>query len=502
VNTLLPVALLLALACGRVASADEDAGVSDKASITGIVVDANGKPTAGVEVRNAKGSTTTRTGEDGRFAVSLNSSNVRYAVLIASDDHDASMALWEANDSDPRFLEATAEVRLVLKPSCVVKARVVDSAGAPVIGAKIAAQHAYDFVAYAESDTDGWGILRMPEDAKVTNIVAVKAGVGFDYFENKASEKWLDVKPLPSEVTLTLDGVSRFQVHAVDSKGHPIKGVEFCPWTLHRHDRSYDLNVSGAPKSLSLGRITNAEGLATFEFFPVQLKGRTPLLCQGDDWHQQEDPMWSGDVAGMSEKPVLETTLLRNGKASGLILREDGTPAAGILLQAEGRGNTNHYCRRLTRTRGDGTFQFTLSPEQSYIIAICDKDWTAPSMNGFIMREGEERTDLLFTLGKGTRVHGTVTHLKTGEPLAKKTITVIEQGAKIDPSAFSGGRRWRNKEESLVRWTETDAEGRYSIRLGAGRFQMSADYAEEDRGEFFVGDQPEMQRDFRITPRE
>ena len=51
-----------------------------------------------------------------------------------------------------RYLEATADVRLVLKPSRVVKTRVVDGAGRPVPGAKLAAQHAYDFVAFAESD--------------------------------------------------------------------------------------------------------------------------------------------------------------------------------------------------------------------------------------------------------------------------------------------------------------------------------------------------------------
>jgi hypothetical protein len=349
---------------------------------------------------------------------------------------------------------------------------------------------------------DGNAMLRVPEDAKITAITALKGGAGFDYFENKASSKWLDVKALPEEVSLELNGASRFQVRAVDSAGKPIAGVAFLPWTLQKPGKNDDINLSGAPASFPVSRITDAEGVATFDYMPVHLKGAVSMLCRGESWHQQKDPVWPPKNAVDAGTPVLETTLLRCGTASGMVLHADGTPAPGILIQAEGRGNTNHYCRRVTRTKKDGTFQFTLYPEQSYLVAITDKDWASSSTSGFIMREGEERNDLLFTLGKGTLLSGKVKHLRTGEPLSEKTVTVIERGAQIDQTLLAGDRRWGERQESLVRWTQTDAKGHYAIRFGPGRYQVSVDYAEEGRGEIIVGEKPELTRDFSITPRE
>jgi hypothetical protein len=325
--------------------------------------------------------------------------------------------------------------------------------------------------------------------------------VGFDYYENKASSKWLDVKPLPAEVTLTLDGASRFQVRAVDSKGRPIAGVEFCPWTIQKPDKSHYINLSGAPEQFPITRATDAAGLATFDYLPTQLKGGISMLCRSEDWHQQQDPEWPPKQGADTDPPVIETTLRRCATASGMVLHADGKPACGILLQAEGRGKTT-YCRKVMRTRADGSFEFTLPPEFSYLVAVTDEQWAATSASGFILHEGDERADLLFTLGKGTLVSGKVSDVATGEPLRGKTVTVIQRGAAIDANALKGPFPVDRSYEHLVRWTETDAQGCYSIRLGPGHYNLIADSAEEDQGEIYVGDQPEMQRDFIITPRE
>lgn len=197
----------------------------------------------------------------------------------------------------------------------------------------------------------------------------------------------------------------------------------------------------------------------------------------------------------------METVLLRTVKASGIVLRDDGQPAANVLLQAEGRGNTNEYCRELTRTAADGTFEFILYPEQSYIIATLEKDYVAPSTKGFVVHEGEERSDLFFTLGKGTLVHGTVSHRETGAPLKGITVTVIEHGENIDLKALMGRPLGNEPQERLVRWVETDSEGHYSIRLGAGIYEVSADNGEDDKGQIYVGEEPEIKRDYHITPK-
>ena len=98
-------------------------------------------------------------------------------------------------------------------------------------------------------------------------------------------------------------------------------------------------------------------------------------------------------------------------------------------------------------------------------------------------------------------MHGKVSHLETGAPLAGSTVTIIERGAKVDLKALMGKGRGGEDQEGLVRWVKTDVEGRYSIRLGTGTYEVSADYSDDDKGEIYVGAEPEMKRDFRIRPR-
>lgn len=495
-NLIRAAAFFLDAFAATVTTAQADPG---KAQITGTVVDEAGQPATQAEVRNVDGRTPpVLTDAAGRFSLTLNDASIRYEKLIATADDGALMGLWETEDTDGSTVRSTIDVQLTLKPSGKVLVKVVDAAGKAVSGARIASAQAHTLLTFAVSDAQGGAELRVPQDAKITHVLAMKPGAGYEYLENAASAKWLDVKPLPAEVTLTLDGASRFEVRAVDSKGKPIPGVEFSPWYFRKTGKKGDLNVGSKSPGFPLSRTTDAEGLATFDFLPAQMEKKVPMLCLSDDWHQQKDPVWSprdGDSK-------LETTLLRCGTASGLVLHADGKPAAGVMLQAEGRGKTNHYFRKTVRSGADGSFQFTLYPEQSYLIAVTDEQWAAPSTSGFLMREGEVRADLFFTLGKGTLIHGTVFHVTTGKPLAKKTVTVIEQGAAIDQNAIQGPFSGDSAREQLVRWTSTDDEGRYSIRLGPGAYEVSADYADEGRAQIFIEDKAELQRDFHITPRQ
>ena len=487
--TALVIPFLFATACVAAPAAD-----TDKASIRGIVVDTAGKPVAGAEVRDVSGRLpSVRTDAGGRFTMVLDSGSTRYTDLLAGIDNDALLGWWNSNNTS--WTESSAEAKITLKPSRTVTARVVDALGKPVSGAKASTTYLSSLMTFADSDAQGIAALRVPEDMKLTHIIAMKPGVGFDYYEN-IDGKWPNLKPLPQEVTLTLDGASRFQVRALDSKGKPIVGAKFCPWYFEKLGKNDDLNTSAWHPAFPLWRETNAEGLATFDFLPAQLKGGVPITCHSSEWHQQKDPQWPADG-----KEVMETTLLRCAKASGLVLHEDGKPAAGILLQAEGRGRTNHYYRDTQRTREDGTFEFSMYPEQSYLIAVTDQDWAAPSIQGFIVHEGEERADLLFTLGKGTLVSGAAVNASTGEPLARKTITVVQQGASIHDKDLKGP--WNaDAQESLVRWATTDKKGRYSIRLGPGTYEVKAAYAQDKEAPLQVGDQPTIERNFRVIPTE
>lgn len=227
---LLPSLLVLNILVGMVMASENGVVI-----ITGIVQDAEGKVVAGASVFDSDGKCSpVNTGRDGRFTLVFKGATVRYMMLIASSSNDELMGLWEAKELGPESLKSSVEVQIMMQPSKTVTARVADAMGQPVAGAKIAARQAYEFIAFAESGVDGRATLRVPADARMTEVVAMKPDVGLDYFENVASKKWLDVKPLPKEVTLILNGVSRFQLRAVDSRGKPIAGAEFAPWIIRK----------------------------------------------------------------------------------------------------------------------------------------------------------------------------------------------------------------------------------------------------------------------------
>ena len=292
-------------------------------TISGVVKDATGKVVEGAAVfdTDAKWPAVT-SGNDGRFTLKFQGETVRYMMLIASTPNDELMGLWEADELDPSSLEASAEVTITVKPSKKVAARVIDAKGEPVAGASIAARQAYEFIAFAESDAEGRATLRVPEDARMSEIVAMKPGVGLDYFENVASRKWLDVKPLPKEeVALTLNGINRFQLRAVDSKGKPIAGAEFGPWTIKKPGKMNYTNLSGHHPQFPISRRTDAHGVATFDYLPAQVERAIAFLCYGEEWHQQADILWPPKGGADASAPMPETVLLRTVKASGMVLR-------------------------------------------------------------------------------------------------------------------------------------------------------------------------------------
>ena len=154
-------------------------------SIEGTVVDEQGRPVAGAIVRTvlhdgvAEG--------DPRLppmARSALRSEARYSYIrgvIAETDGGARIGLVRFDRV--RWLGAKDPVRIVLKPTRPVRVHVKDAAGSPVTGAAV---EAID-LRLSDSRNDRprrAATLRVPADAKVRWVIGLKAGAGFDYFEN------------------------------------------------------------------------------------------------------------------------------------------------------------------------------------------------------------------------------------------------------------------------------------------------------------------------------
>ena len=168
----------------------------------------------------------------------------------------ASGSAWFGS-SDVRDFSEKGPVKIVLKPSRPVRVRVNDSVGLPVPGAAVEAIEA-SFRTSATTGPDGTATLRVAADAKIRWVIGLKAGAGFDYFENYRTRPAADYPPLPADVTLTLDGAQTVRVKAVDSTGQPVPGVEIGPTHLSKIGKVSYANVR---QSATTRAITDRPGL-------------------------------------------------------------------------------------------------------------------------------------------------------------------------------------------------------------------------------------------------
>ena len=188
---------------------------------------------------------------------------------------------------------------------------------------------------------------------------------------------------------------------------------------------------------------------------------------------------------------TLTAKLLRRTPISGKVTLPDGKPAVGVLLQAEGRGNTNFIFRGVVRTKADGSYSMLVYPNQSYIIGVTDENWAAPSKTGVVVGEEAPRESFDFRLGKGTILRGKVTVGPNDKPAAKQPVSLMEQGSDITPRT-----NWARTEE-LARGAETGADGRYAIRVGPGRYRITG-LGRSDGEEVTVKDEETIDKDFHL----
>jgi hypothetical protein len=463
-----------------------------KARVEGVVVDEMGRPVEGAIVGTlapaSLGATPVRTSADGTFSLVLNSASARYHTIRASAEDGARQGLYRFHDT---VLSQVAHARIIVKPSRRMAVYVTDAANKPLPGAAVAVfEESLRFLDQAETGLRGTALFRIPGGAKVFQVVALKPRVGFDYFENYHSWPGPVIVEPPLEVALTLDGARSIAVHATDSADKPVGGIDLVPWTVKKKGKLAYANLSGVTLKHLVVK-TDRDGLAVFDWIPTKLEEGITFLHHSAEHSLPDSPHYDPT---RPDKPLV-AKLVRNAPISGKVTLPDGKPAGGILLQVEGRGNTNHYFRNVVRTKADGTWSLSVYANQSYIVAITDDHWAAPSKTGVVVREGESRKDLDFRLGKGTLLRGRVTVGKEKKPAAGQIITLLEQGENL-PADLGGNGSGR---EDLVRWAETDAEGRYQIRLGSGRYQILGPGGNRmPRDEIKVKDEETKEKDWHL----
>ncbi|RBP44389.1 hypothetical protein DES53_104209 [Roseimicrobium gellanilyticum] len=468
---------------------------ASRVQVTGTVVDEQGKPVARVRVQDLDGEApAVVTDEAGKFVFLPAQPDFNHLVLSATEPEGTRSGYDRIYNHtvEPNLREC----RIVLKPMHTLTVHVKGARDAAIKDAFVGVEHQYDFVSTGKTTSEGKAVLRIPADAKIRYVLALKAGEGFDYIENfLPGNKYKESESLPAEVTMRLNGARRVHIRAEDASGKPLPGMTFTPWTLKIFGKQHEINISGATPGLGMPRTTDDSGIATFDWLPVDSVGNTSfLLVDSNAYHQPRDPHLTFGEVEKTDTPILKTRLLRTVTLRGKVVKPDGTPAPGILIQAEGKGATNHYCREKTRSASDGTFQFILYPEQSYIIAVLDDDWAARSITGLFLKDGAAPEEITLSLCKGTFIHGMVTQGPGHTPVTEATVVVVQKGSSIEPPADPEQALYAEKEESLVRWTGTDGEGRYRIRVGPGVYEIDGEPRSGMR-DVVVKDEPTLKVD-------
>ena len=458
----------------RDGKSDESAGDMSRARIDGHVVDEVGNPVAGAVVTTVgrRSAPKTRTAADGSFCLVLDEACAQFHTITASADNEARQGIGAFEDTGlPHVvLSQVAKMRIVVKPARKMNVRVTDAAKKPVEGAAVGViDNSRQILVHGQTGTDGLLTLNFPADARLMQVVALKPGVGCDYYENYRSWPGSILGTPPPQVTLTLEGTRPITVAAVDVANKPVSGIDLLPWAFKKKGKIAPVVLTDAAKLKYFIVRTDGAGLATFDWLPPPWLDRIDFR-QRDTEENQRDTEYSLPESPYLEPSAPQQTLVarmqRNIPISGTVTHSNGKPAAGILVQAEGQSNNYSGFRIVVRTDADGCYKMLVAPAHSYIVAVADLEWAATSRTDIDLRDDDTpRKGIDFRLDRGTFIHGKVTVGADKKPAARLTIGLIEVGKELFPTDG-----WP---QNLRRWTEADSEGRYSFRVGPGRYKLA-----------------------------
>jgi thiol-disulfide isomerase/thioredoxin len=470
-------------------------GRADDASpqrlLQGIVADEAGTLLANAKVTAVNGVVTheTTTDAQGRFEFRVSTTAAGgIFVPLAAETSDGRLGSLAVQQQQPE------PVRLVVKPGRTISVHVQDDNGRIVADADVVFLSNYRRLASGQTDASGRWQGRVPAELKDWTVVALKSNVGLDYATGARSRGAVaEEHPLPTELRLKLDGARTFKVKAVDRDNRSVSGVRVGTWLVQKPNYEAEINVS---MTALRAPVTDENGEAVIDWLPAKTARSWTIMYHAENQYALDHAFF---IPANDPKEEITINLLPIEELSGRVTHADGRPAEGIIVNAQGKGGGSNDCRASAKTGADGRYKLRAFSEQAYVVAIADKEWTAPYRADIVVRAGQPVTGIDFVLMQPTRVHGSVTMGKTEQPAPKVRLNAVIDKGQI-PAEL------RRKDDRIYRpigmffYAQTDDEGHYEFLLGPGEYRLQGPPRTQTIDLRIPADNPpaEIVRDFQM----
>ncbi|MDY3556824.1 sigma-70 family RNA polymerase sigma factor [Gemmata sp. JC717] len=463
-------------------------------AITGRVVDEAGVGAEGAEVRfisSGPSDPVVVTDRSGAFRLplppDLDSARWSWPTVSAATPDGRRLGLTRVN-----ALKDARDVRVTLLPARASTVRVTNAAKQPVAGARVVLVSAgLGPLATATTIGDGSATVRYPAGTEIGFVFALKEGAGFDYVTTLKTKRGRDREPLPDEVALTLSGARTVRVKAVDGAGKPVAGLTILPWYIQLPGKTENANIGGNGVVQS---VTDATGVATFDWIPVgDTDQGIPFMSHSPDYSYFE--LFSlKPGAGAADGTM---RMIRKARLTGRVIGADGKPAAGIAVEASGRGSAFHHGRGSATTRPDGTYEMSVNGEEAYVVGVVNDMWAAACRSCVVARAGTTVGGLDFRLAQGTVLRGRMTVGDGKKPAAGEHLSLQELGGEFPEELRAPGDTIHHF-LYLHRSATTDADGNYRFCVGPGNYNLMQSNVVKTT-KITVGGEREVVTDLHLT---
>ncbi len=484
---LMPGLVLIAL-IPLPALADEKAEAGAKSPVKlwrleGHTVDEKGQPIAGVQVLTsalpylpAGNESEAISDADGRFQLAV-SHRLNGRMIRASFDEGRQQAAVRLS-YEAETTPSIAPLTLVLQPSRDLSFIATDANGHPVADATVLVTASYEQFADAKTDHAGRATLRVPADVALQYAVAMKPGVGLDYWtfrqpNEPQSNPYTLAADQSAPLEFVLNGSRPVSVRVVDEAERPMTGVSVSPWLLQKPSKGEandDLNLSGLH---GFSRQTNEHGVAAFDMIPTDNTRRINFWARAEGYFSPERHIF--DPASKESEVVARLVPLV--RIAGRVLTAADRPAADIEVQAVSDGYSDDSFREIKRTDAEGRFEFQAYPDQYYQLTAGSREWASPAINKIVL-SGTPVEDIELKLQPATRVFGRVTIGSDATPMPDQYISLYQQEA-VSYYDLPEAERLPNPTDSnkgvgprIVKSAKTDKSGQFEFFTGPGKYYL------------------------------